>query len=414
MRERLFRGFDPQFLLLMSGQFISNLGDALAGMAIVWLVIQLTDSPMTRGITMALSVIPMLLLSPVSGAVVDRFRRRSILATSDFIRFLIDAVFAVVIMFGYTEVWHIYLFTILRSAATIFYDPALSALVQTLIPSEQLVKANGLQLLVRNITVVVGPTLAGLSLAKVGIGAVVLVDGLTFLISALILSRMKVPGDDICQGPVRASTWEQLAEGWLYVKNRGWIIVLTCSFVLLNAGSSVMGVLLPFCARDTLGLQVAGYGLLGSVSATGAVSASLLLSTLKLTTDKKRMLVSAITALALSMVGLALSSHISIALPILFVSGFTGPFIASTTNALYQSTVPRDYMGRVGVFRRMVSVSMMPVAHLLTGVLTTMLGYQTCLYIAGVLIGISAAMVHLFARLPGAITLSVNYSVEGK
>ena len=412
MSKEATRPINPQFLLLMSGQFISNIGDALAGMALVWLVIQLTNSPMTRGISLALSVLPALLLSPVSGTMVDRYRRRSILASSDFIRFVIDAVFALVVMLGSVQVWYIYLFTILRSAATIFYDPALTALIQTLIPREQLVKANGQQLLVRNVTIVIGPALAGLCLAKIGIGAVVLVDGLTFLVSAAVLLVMKVPEDRVL-AVQRTSTREQLSAGWCYVKERNWIIVLTLSFVLLNAGSSIMSVVLPFFAKDVLHLDATGYGLLTSVSAAGAVAASLLLSVVKLSADRHRTLVVAVIGSALGMLLLSFSGQMVTALPFLFLRGFAGPFVGSTSNALYQAAVPREYMGRVGVFRRMVSISMMPVAFFGTGLLTTVLGYQRCLLVAGCLMATTAAIIYFLVKLPSDKIVPIQQVVEG-
>lgn len=385
----------------MFGQLISTLGDALAGMALVWLIIKLTNSPMTRGISLTLSSLPVLLLSPLAGALVDRCRRRSILASSDCLRFVIDLAFAVVIMLGYVRVWHVYLFTLLRSAATIFYEPALSALIQLLVPPEQLVKANGLQQLVRNLTMVVGPVLAGLAVNRIGLGAVVLLDGLTFLFSAAVLLYLRVPEDIVTQRE-RMSFGIQLAEGWAYVRAHNWIIFLTGSFVLVNASSSIISVLLPFFAVDVLRLGSTGYGLLTSVQAAGAVGAALVLTSVTLGWKRRTVLTWAMLVGAICVAGLSLLSNPALALVVLFAAGATGPFMASTSNAMYQSVIPREFIGRVGVFRHIVSMSMMPLFFFLTGWLTVRFGYVNCILIAATLRIGSVAIVHLLVRLPEA------------
>lgn len=389
------------FGLLMVGQLVSTLGDALAGMALAWLIMELTHSPMARGISLALSSLPMLLLSPLAGAVVDRHRRRSILATSDCLRFLIDLVFAVVIMLDLVQVWHIYLFAVLRSAATIFYEPALSALTQLLIAPDQLVKANGLVQLVRNSTMVVGPILAGLAIRSLGIGVVVLVDGLTFLFSASILAVLRVPQDAVAVQK-RVPAWRQLAEGWAYVRAHGWIAWLTGSFVLVNASNSIINVLLPFFAVDTLGLGSGGYGLLTSVRAAGAVCASLLLTSVTLPWRRKSILTLAMLAGAIAVALLGLLSGLAPALLLLSLAGAMGPFMASTSNAMYQSVIPKEFIGRVGVFRHIVSMSMMPVFFFLTGWLTSRLGYVACILIAAGLQTASSLIVHFKIELPEA------------
>lgn len=398
------------FLLLMGGQLISNLGDALAGLAVTWLIVELTNSTMARGLSLALSVLPVLLLSPFSGALVDRHRRKSILATSDCVRFLIDLLFGLVVLAGWVRVWQIYLFMVLRSAATIFYDPALNALIQLLVPPERLVKANGLQQLARNAAMVVGPALASLSLAKLGIGMVIIVDGLTFLFSAVVITYLQVPIDAVSPGR-HGAYLVQLRDGWNYVRQRTWIIYLTSSFVLVNASSAILGVILPFIARDVLQMDLVNFGWLNSASAAGAVSAALLLVSINLRWSRRRVLTVTMLVTATAMALMTLTRTPLAAMAVLFLAGLAGPFMASTSNAMYQAVIPREYMGRVGVFRAIVSRSMQPVFFLFTGLLSQRLGYTSCLLIAAALPLLAAAMVHCLVRVPETTAASARQSV---
>ncbi len=387
----------PAFIRLWASQTTSLFGENFASIAQAFIILKMTGSPTSMGLSMALSSMPRLLASFFGGVMVDRLERKQVLVASDVVSGCLDLALATVIFAGRVQVWHIYVVIIARSLARAFYDPAMNSLIPALVDREVLVRANALQQSALAIASTAGPALAGVMVETAGAGPAVLLAGLTFLISSLLLATMR----ESSKPPVsRKSALQDFVAGLAYVRQRKWIFRLTVAFALVNMITAVRMVVMPFISRDIYGRGMTGYGLTLSAGSAGALASVMVLAALKRMSAKHRMISLAIAVFALGTIGLAFCPSLEWALPVCFVIGLAGPVMGSCANALYQEFVPSELMGRVFAFRATFATALMPVANMAAGYASNLVGPVFTLATAG-LISLPAAVLALVAGQAG-------------
>ncbi len=180
------------FRLLWIGEAISALGDQFALIALPWLALVLTGSGFALGTVLAVMAIPRAVLMVVGGAFVDRLSPRRVMLLSNAVRFVAVSVLGVAVVAGAAQLWMLYIFGLIFGIADAFFFPAQTSIVPALVPGEQLGHANAIVQGTAQLTVFVGPAIAGVLIAILGssgarpsaegIGVALLVDagGLSF------------------------------------------------------------------------------------------------------------------------------------------------------------------------------------------------------------------------------------------
>lgn len=376
------------------GQLLSIFGTTFSGMAITWLLMGLTDSTLSRGITFTLSMLPNLLLAPLAGSIIDRFSRRRMLIISDLTRIVIDLLLVFVLLTGSVTVWHIYAFSLLHALARVFYNPCLIAFVPTLVPREQLPQANSAQDLAMRVAMMVAPVAGGVAYAKLGAAAVIGIDAITLLASASLLSLVRVQ-ENILPGGQRASMRDQLSSGWAYVRQNSWIIYQTSAMLLVNMSNIIFSIVWPFILKNQLHFGPEQHGLLDSINSMASIVTAVLLTSFALRFSKKQMLMLSLAGSGLFTIGLIFSRSLFMVVFFIAAIGITRPPLAVSNNSIYQAAVPSEYMGRVAVFRSFITQSLVPIASLATGAFGDMVSYNTSLFIAGAMLVTAALIVYL-------------------
>lgn len=376
------------------GQLLSIFGTSFSGMAITWLLMGLTDSTLSRGITFTLSMLPNLLLAPLAGSIIDRFSRRRMLIISDLTRIVIDLLLVFILLTGSVTVWHIYAFSLLHALARVFYNPCLIAFVPTLVPREQLPQANSAQDLAMRVAMLVGPAAGGVAYAKLGAAPVIGIDALTLVASALLVSLVRVQ-ESIQPRGQRASMREQLSTGWAYVRQNSWIIYQTSAMLFVNMSNIIFTIVWPLILKNQLQFGPEEDGFLSSVSSLASIGTAMLLTGLAARFSKKQMLVTALGSGGLLVMGLIFSRSLFMVVFFIAAMGITRPPLVVANNSIYQAAVPAEYMGRVAVFRSFITQSLVPVASLATGAFGDMVSYNTSLFISGAMLVTAALIVHL-------------------
>ncbi|MDP2859040.1 MAG: MFS transporter [Bacillota bacterium] len=392
----------PSFIRLWAAQTISMFGENFSGIAQAFIILKMTGSPTSMGLSMALGTLPRLLASLFGGVVVDRLERKRVLMVADIVSGCVDLVLAAVIMAGRVQVWHIYVVIATRSLARAFYDPALNSLIPALVDRKVLVRANATQQSALHIAAAAGPALAGVMVESAGAGPAVLLAGLTFLVSSLLLATTRASSRPT---PSNKSAWQDLRAGLVYVRQRKWILSLTVAFTFVNMVTAVRMVVMPFISRDIYGRGMIGYGLTLSAGSAGSLAAIIVLAALKRLSHKHRMVSLSIAVIALSTVGLAFCPSLEWALPVCFVVGLTGPVMGSCANALYQEFVPSELMGRVFAFRATLAMALMPLANVAAGYASNRVGPVFTLAAAG-LLSLPGVVLSLDARHAGSEVLA--------
>ena len=209
--------------LLLAGQAVSFVGDALFPVALAFAVLDELDGTAGElGLVLAAQALPLALLVLVAGVWADRLPRQRLMLVSDFGRMVVQAVVAALLLAGAAELWMLVALVALYGVFEAFFRPAAGGLIPQVAGPEHLQQANALMGLAQNVGTVLGPTLGGLLVVTVGPGAAIGVDSASFLVSAIFLIRMGSPPAQRAADAV-SGFWAELRGGVGEVRRRRWM-----------------------------------------------------------------------------------------------------------------------------------------------------------------------------------------------
>lgn len=365
------------FVLLWQGHLVSQLGNQAYFVAVMYWTMEATGSSILMGVVMMSSTLPSVLLGPVAGAFVDRHSRKAIIVASDVLRGLTivglawlvharpdpTAVIPALIVVG-----------VLGGMIAAVFNPAAGAVIPDLVPTRRIASANSLMQLSSQGSTVLGQAVGGVLYRTLGAPVLFLVDGVSFLISAISEAWIKIPqARPQARQTLRSALHEYLrdtVEGLAYVRNERGMRV----FILLAAGLNFffmpVFILLPFYVRDTLSAGAAWYGFLLSGLSAGSIAGIALAGVLRLRGDRRaRALVTAFLLVPVGMVALGSITVSILALAVMFVMGlFTGA-INVLVLSLIQVATPRELRGRVLALTLALAGGATPLGMLLGGLL---------------------------------------------
>lgn len=355
------------FLVIWFGQLVSTLGSGLTGFALgVW-IYQETGSITLFALNLLAYTIPNLLVSPLAGALVDRWDRRWVMILSDTGAGLSTVMVALLYITGHLEVWHVYLLTAINAAFSTFQWPAYSAVTTLLVPKSQLGRAGGMVQIGEAISALASPAIAGVLFVTIGLSGVVLVDFATYLFAVMTLLIVKVPRPPETEAGAegRGSLLQEAAYGWKYILARKGLLGLLMIFATTNFLTSMWNPLLPPMILEMSSPATLGY--LASVVGIGMLLGTLVMSAWG---GPKRRIHGVLGFLIISGVfQMLLGLRPSLVLIAIagFGAMFTSPIINASSQAIWQSKVAPDVQGRVFAVRRMIAWSAIPLAYILAG-----------------------------------------------
>ncbi len=363
---KMFQGMRT-FAIVWVGQFISTIGSGLTGFALgVW-IYQETGSTTLFALNLLAYALPSLFLSPIAGALADRWDRRLLMMLSDTGAGLSTLMIAILAFTNHLEVWHIYLATAINSGCSAFQWPAYSAATTLLAPKDQLGRAAGMVQIGEAISQLLAPAIAGAMLVAIGLQGVIIVDFVTFLCAILTLSFVRFPKPTITAEGIagRGSIWQEAGYGWRYISARPGLLGLLVIFALSNFLFGLMSPLLTPLILEIADAQV--LGLLSSLMGAGMLVGTLVMSAWG---GPKRRIHGVLAGMAV-MGGFILLFGLRPWIPLMGLAGFgamlMNPIVNASSQALWQSKVAVDVQGRVFAVRRMISWSVMPLAYVIAG-----------------------------------------------
>lgn len=270
---RLIR--NRRYFPLWLGQLISNLGDTLHYIALVVWVYQRTGSSLAVSGAVFFEVVPVILLAPVAGVVIDRFPRKAILVTSDVVRAVL-----VLALLVTTSLWQIYLLITLLTVAAIFFNPAVNATLPTLLDEQDLLAANSVSWSTGRFVQIIGSALALAVIELVGAEAAFVFNAGTFLVSAGLLLALPVPPGR----PVPARGWrgflQDAQEGLAFARQDRFVSRLIVVQALASLSVGATSALLVVLAQQHYQLPLGGFGSLILAIGVGALLGPFLLGAL--------------------------------------------------------------------------------------------------------------------------------------
>lgn len=377
------------YRLLFIGSLTSNVGTWMARVAQDWLVLtQLTDhSASALGYATALQFAPGVLISPIAGAVADRFGKRRILMITQSGTALVFAALTGLVATGAVQLWHVYLSAIIAGVLWGFDAPARQAFVSEVVPDDLLSNAVGLNSASFNGARLLGPAIAGLMIAWVGIWPVFAVNTISFV--AVLLGLLWMNPDELRPAPVRRGRGA-IREGVAYVSRRPDLqLILFCIFMLGTFGLNFQ-ITNALMATREFGVGPEGYGLLGSVMASGTLAAALLAARRR--RPRLRLLVGALAAFAISTMFLAFSSNYWVYAALLVPVGLTSLTVMTAANTTVQLTTEPAMRGRVMSLYMAIFTGGTPLGAPLIGWVGDAWGPRWALLVGAIATGLAALL----------------------
>jgi MFS family permease len=379
------------YRLFFAGQLVSLIGTWMQSVAQGWLVYQLTGSALALGLVSAAGQAPVLLLSLPAGALADRVAKRRLLVVTQSALGLCALLLGALVAAHLVQPWHVAVVAALSGIANAFDMPTRQSFVVEMVGEEDLLNAIALNSAVFHGARIIGPTIAGLLVATVGLAACFLANGVSFLavIGALAAMRLPPPARPTADG----SVWRDLVAGLRYVVRTplvGAILLLVATFGVFGFPYAV---LLPVYARDILGVGPQGLGLLYSASGAGALAGSLALATFSRTRRRALLLLVGFGAFAVAISGFAWSQRFGLSFACLVVAGGAVITFMSSGNTLLQTTVPDAMRGRVMGMYSFVFMGLAPFGALQAGAVAHAFGAPVALFAGAVVCVVVAALV---------------------
>ena len=376
MRHRNFR-------LFFFGQSISLIGNWMTRLATSWLVYRLTHSAWLLGIVGFAGQILTFALAPFAGVWIERLDRRTLLVWTQILAAAQSLALAALTLAHTITLWEIIALTALQGLINAFDMPARqSFLVQMVDDRNDLGNAVALNSSMTNGARLVGPAIAGLVIAAFGEGWCFLIDGISYfaVIASLLLMRTK----PLNLRRNATSMFEQMREGWDYVRTFRPIRTILLLFALLGLMGIPYTVLLPIFAGQVLHGGAHTLGWLTGASGVGALISALSLAVRKSVAGLTRMvqIASAMFGCALILFGLSHTLWLSLAL-MLFV-GFGMMQVFSASNTIIQTLVSEDKRARVMSYYAMAFFGTAPFGSLMAGALAHRIGASYTVILTGV------------------------------
>lgn len=396
-------GFDS----LKQPLFANYLGTLALSMTGIWvritamgyLVYDLTDDPLKLGIVSFVQSAPQVLLSPLAGAYIDRVDRRKLLIGIQVTILLTMLVTTSMIATGTITYGRLLLVAIVIGSMMTFDWPARLSILPKLVERKYLASAVALNSAVFNGAKVLGPAFGGWLIAAVGMawafGYISLV-AVPFIVVLVSMTHLRL--EKRADGVKAPRPWQTLAEGYRYIWHHKEIrAMLSVDLIPIVLGMSYIG-MAPAVAKDVLGLDAGGLGLMLTFNGVGSLAGTLLVARFSSFARRRGMQVLiAILTFSASLIVFGLSSNIYLSFAIITILGLAYAFSSTMNDTLIQLRVDDDYRGRVmSVYSTFWGFS--PAGALLAGFLATYVGIQWAIAINGILV--LAYMPYLWLKTP--------------
>lgn len=357
------------FSLVWFGQLISLLGTNMTGFGLTIWAYEKTGSATALALVGFFFVTPMLVFSPIAGAIVDRSNRKFMMMVSDLISGLATIFVLIMYATGNLEIWHLYVTNFIQGVFQTFQWPAYSAAISTMLPKEQYGRANGMMGLADSASGIFAPLAAGALLGFIGLNGILTIDIITFIIAIAALLIVHVPQPKVTEEGKKGqgSLWKESAYGFRYILERPGLLGLQLVFLIGNFFYSIPhSILSPMILASTQNNEL----ILGSVNSAGAVGGvvgGLVMSAWGGFKQRVHGVLMGWILTSLAAILMGVGRNLPVWIIAIFIGAFFGAIINASNQAIWQAKVAPDVQGRVFAVRRFIAWFVNPVAMLIAG-----------------------------------------------
>jgi MFS family permease len=380
------------YRLYFAGQGVSLIGSWMQHVAISWLCYRLTDSAFLLGLLGFLANLPLMLLTPLTGVLADRWNRHRMMIWVQVWEMGQALVLAVLTLGGWITIWQLVLLNTVLGVINAIDAPNRHAFVIQLVDDRRdLPNAIAMNSAIFNSARLIGPSVAGLVIAAIGEGLCFLLNAFSFLAVIISLRSMRMNPQKPVHSDQPLHILNEMKQGFLYTFGNRTMRLILIHFALVSMLGTSFSVLLPVMARDVLHGGASTMGFLTGGMGFGAMISALFLARRHQIKGLEKLVGHASILFGLGLIGLALSRHTALSLGIMVLVGMGMVAQMTTSNTYLHLTVEDDKRARVMGFYLLAYFASMPLGSLLTGALAEIIGAPATILLCGLACLISSA-----------------------
>jgi len=377
-----------RFFTVWTGQAFSLFGSALVQFALIWWLTKESGSATVLAIATLVGMLPMIVLGPFAGALVDRGNRRLIMIFADATIAVFSLLLAWLFVTGIVQIWHVYAIMAVRSLGGAFHFPAMSASTPLMVPEEQLTRVNGLNQTLQGINGLIAPPVGALLISILPTQGILLIDVGTAMLAILPLLFISIPQPkrhEDAENKEKPGLVQDIRAALTYIRAWPGLVAILFMALFLNFLLVPTGALFPLLVTKHFEKGALELGLINSLEGIGIIAGGILLSVWG---GFKKKIVTSMAGIillgtAVMLLGFTPANLFSMALAAIFLMGFAIPITNGPIGALFQSVIRQDMQGRVMSLVSSAATAMAPLGLLIAGPLSDAFGIRVWFWMGG-------------------------------
>ena len=373
----------PHYRRYFTGTIVGQSGTWMQSVTQSWLVLQITNSPLKLGLIATLQSGPLLVLTLLTGVLADRVNRRTLLIVTQSTQMALALTLGVLAWGGHARYWHVAVIAVLWGIMTAVDQPARQSLVMELVGRENVTSAVGLNSASFNGARIIGPAIAGILIARVGLAPGFFLNAVAFVFAIGML--LTIPGRRPIPRIAETTVIEDMMEGVSYAVRTPAVrfilgLQIIVSFCVFN-----FSVYVPLLARNVLGMGAEGFGLLMTCLGVGALSAGLMSGAMSARAPRPAFIAVALAISLCGLLGLAFTAVFWLAAGLMGITGFFGTLVMVGCNTSLQLSAPDRLRGRVMSVYTLLSGGVFPIGAFEVGFVSEHWGVSRAFLVNGTL-----------------------------
>jgi MFS family permease len=376
-------------------QLISVTGTWMQNIALAWLVVTMTGSAVALGTATALQFLPILLLSLFAGVFIDRWPKLTILLTTQSVSAIQAFLLWILVATKVIVLWEVYVLSLLIGLVNAFDQPGRQAFVAEMVPDEDIGNAVALNSLLFNAARTVGPAVAGITIATLGVAPSFFLNGVSYLAIIVALLMMKRSKLRTFKSKVQSTMREGLKEGISFAINEPAIASILIVLLFVGTFGYNFNTILPLLTKFVMGGGPTMFGTLTAALGIGSMLGALLVAGRQKPTRK--FIYTFAFVFAVMDIAISFSRSYKITLALLVALGLASIAYIATTNTSLQMNSPMRLRGRIMGLYVVIFAGSTPIGALFTGFVADWIGTARTILVEGLLclLGVGSGMFYL-------------------
>ncbi|MCK9223798.1 MAG: MFS transporter [Candidatus Muirbacterium halophilum] len=395
---------NKNFGLLWFGQMVSQIGDRIFSIAVMWYILDITNSAQSASYVMFFSIIPVILLACFTGVVVDRFNKKNIIVLSDIIRGILIIFLSVLFFKNLLQPWHIYCFLFLIGCVSALFNPAISASIPFIVKSEKIDKAMAYQSSIRDMSVIFGAGIGGLLISSIGIGWSFFINGISYIFSAFAEMPIKIRN---IEKKIENSFFADMKQGFDFAFKNITVRKMLFLFMIMNFFGPPMILIIPIIVKQS-SFGVEWFAIFEIALAVGSILGAISVNYICKNFNVKNFITLNMVLSGILLILLGFSSSKLNIFIIQFLFGIVLAYININLMIIFQKITPDNIKGRFFSILETVSCFVVPLSFLVAGITIEKYGYYNNLFVMGTAIVISSIYFYFIPGLGDARRASIK------